>query len=341
VEEEVYRLQALVKDLHGKVMSARMTPMSVITDRLPRAARDIARRRDRDVELVITGAETELDRAILEELSDPLLHILRNCIDHGIEMPAERVAVGKAARGRVGISVRRERDRVMVEIEDDGRGMDRAKLQASAIARGLVTAEAAARLSPREVLMLACLPGVSTAEGVSDISGRGVGMDAVKRAVENVGGTLELESQVGRGTRFILRLPLTVAVVNLLLVGVGDEVFGLPINKVLGAVEADETRLSHSRDSALLPHGNGLVPIHPLSTLLGLPGTEGVKHRPFVVVEGDAGKVALAVDRLLGQEEAVLKALSRPLDLVPGLAGVTILGTGRPVFILDVPRLLA
>jgi two-component system chemotaxis sensor kinase CheA len=315
--------------------------MSVITDRLPRAARDIARRRDREVELVITGAETELDRAILEELSDPLLHLLRNCIDHGIELPADRVAGGKGPRGQISVSVRRERDRVVVELEDDGRGMDRAKLQAAAVARGQLTQEAAARLTPREALMLACLPGVSTAEGVSDISGRGVGMDAVKRAVENVGGTLEIDSESGRGTRFILRLPLTVAVVNLLLVGVGEEVFGLPITKVLGAVEIDEEQLSHSRDAALLPHGSGLVPVHPLADLLGVPGEADRKQRPFVVVEGDGEKVALAVDRLLGQEEAVLKALSRPLDLVPGLAGVTILGTGRPVFILDVPRLLA
>jgi two-component system chemotaxis sensor kinase CheA len=341
LEEEVYRLHTLVKDLHGRVMGARMTPMSVVTDRLPRAARDIARRRDREVDLVITGAETELDRAILEELADPLLHLLRNCIDHGIEAPQERVAAGKGIRGRVLISVRRERDRVVVEIEDDGRGMDQTKLKAAAVARGLVTAEVAARLGPREALLLSCLPGISTAEGVSDISGRGVGMDAVKRTVENVGGTLEIDSEPGRGTRFTLRLPLTVAVVNLLLVEVGEEIFGLPIAKVVGAIEADEAQLSRSRDAALLPLGNALVPVHPLADLLGVPGFQARGQRPFVVVEGDGEKVALAVDRLLGQEEAVLKALSRPLDLVPGLAGVTILGTGRPVFILDVPRLLA
>ncbi|ADO69025.1 chemotaxis protein CheA [Stigmatella aurantiaca] len=341
LEEGVYRLHALVKDLHDKVMSARMTPLSLITDRLPRAARDIARKRGREVDLVVTGAEIELDRAILDELADPMLHLLRNCIDHGLESPEERVAVGKEPRGRVQVTVRRMRDRVVIEIEDDGRGMDPEKLKAAALARGVITAETAARMSEREAFLLSCLPGVSTAKDVSEISGRGVGMDAVKRVVENTGGTLEIGSEKGVGTRFTLRLPLTVAVIHLLLVEVGEEVFGLPIAKVLGATEADGDALSRSRETALLPHGNTLLPVHALDALLGIPESSHKGLRPFVVMEVDTGKVALAVDRLLGQEEAVLKPLSKPLDLLPGLSGVTILGSGRPVFILDVPRLLS
>ncbi|OJH42283.1 chemotaxis protein CheA [Cystobacter ferrugineus] len=342
IEEGVYRLHTLVKDLHDKVMSARMTPLSTITDRLPRAARDIARRKEREVELVITGAEIELDRAILDDLADPLLHLLRNCIDHGLESPEERVAAGKPPRGRVVVSVRRVRDRVVLEMEDDGRGMNVAKLKEAAVARGAVSPEAAARMADREALMLSCLPGVSTAKDVSEISGRGVGMDAVKRVAENVGGTLEIESELGRGSRFTLRLPLTVAVVQLLLVSVGEEVFGLPIAKVVGALEADSEKLERSRQIPLLPHNQGLLPVYALGELVGVeasPRRGGV--RPYVVMEGDSGRVALAVDKLMGQEEAVLKPLSRPLDLLPGLSGVTILGTGRPVFILDVPRLLS
>jgi len=341
IEEGVYRLHALVKDLHDKVMSARMTPLSLITDRLPRAARDIARRKEREVDLVITGAEIELDRAILDELADPLLHLLRNCIDHGLESPEERAAAGKGPRGRVSVSVRRARDRVVVEMEDDGRGMNAAKLKAAAVARGAISAETAARMTDREAFLLSCLPGVSTAKDVSEISGRGVGMDAVKRVVENVGGTLEIESELGRGTRFTLRLPLTVAVVHLLLVGVGEEVFGLPIAKVVGALEADGEALERSRETPLLPHGQGLLPVYGLDSLVGIAAPVRKGPRPFVVMEGDAGRVALAVDRLVGQEEAVLKPLSQPLDLLPGLSGVTILGSGRPVFILDVPRLLS
>ncbi|ATB43786.1 chemotaxis protein CheA [Cystobacter fuscus] len=342
IEEGVYRLHTLVKDLHDKVMSARMTPLSTITDRLPRAARDIARRREREVELIITGAEIELDRAILDDLADPLLHLLRNCIDHGLESPEERVAAGKPPRGRVVVSVRRVRDRVVLEMEDDGRGMNVAKLKEAAVARGAVSAEAAARMTDREALLLSCLPGVSTAKDISEISGRGVGMDAVKRVAENVGGTLEIESELGRGSRFTLRLPLTVAVVQLLLVSVGEEVFGLPIAKVVGALEADSEKLERSRQIPLLPHNQGLLPVYALGELVGVeasPRRGGV--RPYVVMEGESGRVALAVDKLMGQEEAVLKPLSRPLDLLPGLSGVTILGTGRPVFILDVPRLLS
>jgi len=341
LEEGVYRLHTLVKDLHDKVMTARMTPLSLITDRLPRAARDIARRTEREVDLIITGAEIELDRAILDELADPLLHLLRNCIDHGLESPEERVAAKKGPRGRVLVAVKRARDRVIVEIEDDGRGMDPAKLKAASVAKGLISVDTASRLSDREAFLLSCLPGVSTAKDITDISGRGVGMDAVKRVVENVGGTLEIDSEKGRGTRFTLRLPLTVAVVHLLLVEVGEEVFGLPIAKVVGATEADGAMLSRSRETALLPHGNTLLPVHSLDTLVGVPSAARQGARPFVVMDAESGRVALAVDRLLGQEEVVLKPLSRPLDLLPGLSGVTILGSGRPVFILDVPRLLS
>ncbi|MBL8957043.1 MAG: chemotaxis protein CheA [Myxococcaceae bacterium] len=341
MEGEVDRLNALVKDLHAKVMKARMTPISVMTDRLPRAARDIARRRDRDVELTITGAEVELDRAIVDELNDPLLHLLRNAIDHGIEPPVEREKTGKPPRGRVQVNVRRDRDRVVLEVEDDGKGMDDAKLRAAAVSRGLMTPEAAAALPMREALMLCCLPGVSTATDVTDISGRGVGMDAVKRAIESVGGTLEIESQKGKGTRFRLLLPLTVAVVQLLLVDVGDETFGVPVAKVNGVVEFPEEQLARSQASPLLPFGNTLLPVYSLAEVLAVPnGHVHAGARPFVVVEAESGKVALGVDRLRGQEEVVLKALTRPLDLVAGLAGVTILGNGQPIFILDVPRLL-
>lgn len=341
LDQGVNRLHAIVKDLHNKVMSVRMTPLSLITDRLPRAARDLARKKAREVDLVISGAEIELDRAILDELADPLLHILRNCIDHGVEDPAARLDRGKPARGRVVVAARRDRDRVLLEIEDDGRGMDAQRLKEKAVEAGLVTAEAARAMAEREALLLACLPGVSTAASVTDVSGRGVGMDAVKRAVESVGGTLDIDSAPGRGTRFTLRLPLTVAVVNVLLVGVGREVFGLPIAKVKAVVEVDPDRLSRSRNSPMLSHDGVLLPVHPLGALLAIERKPSAGARPHVVLDAEVGPVALEVDRLMGQEEAVLKPLSRPLDLIAGLAGVTILGTGRPIFILDVPRLIA
>jgi len=341
VEEGVGRLYALAKDMHNRVMGARMTPLAVVTDQLPRAVRDVARRRGRQVELTVEGAEIELDRAILDVLADPLLHVLRNAVDHGIEEGPARAAAGKPPRGSIHLTVRRAKDRVVIEVADDGRGMDVDGLRAAAVARGALTAEAAARLSEGEVLMLACQPGVSTARDVSDVSGRGVGMDAVKRAVERVGGTLELSSEPGRGTRVAFRLPLTVAVLQLLLVRAGGEVLGLPITKVLGALELGSSELERSDGGVSVVHGKGRVPVHALARLLGFSEPEPRSPQPLVLMEADRGPVALAVEALLGQEEAVVKALSRPLDQLPGLAGVTILGSGRPVFILDVPRLLA
>ena len=340
LDEAVDALHRLVRDFHDKVMTARMTPLDVITTRLPRAARDIARRRGRDVELVITGADTELDRAIVDELNDPVLHLLRNAIDHGLEPPEERRMRGKSPRGTVTVEVRRDRDRVIVEVTDDGRGMDPERLRLSAVERGLLTVEAAKALSERDALMLCCLPGVSTAAAVTDISGRGVGMDAVKRVVESVGGVLEIETQRGLGTTFKLSLPLTMAMVHLLLVAVGEDVYGLPIAKVSGVVEARRSALSSAQNLPVLHFGQTVVPVLELGVLLDVPADAVPPvSPPFVVVEGEDGKIALQVDRLVGQEEVVLKALNRPLDLVPGLAGVTILGNGRPVFILDVARL--
>lgn len=343
LDESVDRLHALVRDLHGKVMQARMTPLAVITDRLPRAARDIARRRAREVELTITGADIELDRAIVDELADPVLHLLRNAVDHGLEPPEERRMRGKAPRGSVTITVRRLRDRVSVEVEDDGRGMDAERLKAAAVERGLLTPDQLKALSEKDALLLCCLPGVSTASDVSDISGRGVGMDAVKRVVESVGGSLEIESRRGVGTTFRLILPLTVAMVNLLLVGVGDDVFGLPIGKVSGVVEMVRAKLERSQNASVLHFGGAVIPVHELAEVLGVPSTQldELRLSPFVIIETDDGRLALGVDHLLGQQEVVLKALSKPLDLIPGLAGVTILGNGRPIFVLDAARLVS
>jgi two-component system, chemotaxis family, sensor kinase CheA len=339
-EEAVDRLHGVVKDLHGKVMSARMTPLTLLSDRLPRAARDLARRSGRQVEVVVAGAEVEVDRGLLDDVTDPVLHLLRNAVDHGIEPVAERIAHGKRATGRIEVSARRERDRVILEIADDGRGMDPDRLRQAAVERGAVTAAAAAALSDADALLLACLPGVSTAAQVTDVSGRGVGMDAVKRTVEGLGGTLRMESQRGKGTRVTLRLPLTVAVQPVLLVRVADELFGLPVSKVHGAAEAELAGLERAGGAPQLGFGGGHVPVHELGRLLGLRPEAPAGRRSVVVMEGEGGRLGLAVDQLLGQEEAVLKPLHGPLALVPGLSAVTVLGNGRPVFVLDVPRLV-
>jgi two-component system chemotaxis sensor kinase CheA len=341
LEEGVDRLNGTVKDLHDKVMAVRMTPLALVTERLPRAARDLARRTGKQVELEIRGADIEIDRAILDELVDPLSHLLRNAVDHGVEAPHLRLLSGKPATGHILVAARRERDRVLLEIGDDGKGMDPEKLRAAAVASGALSQTAASALTDREAFLLACLPGVSTAEEVTELSGRGVGMDAVKRAVEALGGALEAESVRGAGTRWILRLPLTVAVQPVLLVDVGGEVLGLPIVKVHGAAQVEVAQLERSQGTPVLPYDGKLVPVKDLGELLGFPGPARGATRSVVVADGDGARIGLAVDALLGQHEAVLKPLARPLDLVMGLSAVTVLGNGRPVFILDVQRLVA
>ena len=268
-EEGLDRLQAIAKDLHGRVMSARMTPLTGLSDRLPRAARDLARRTGKQVDVVVTGSEIEVDRALLDEISDPVLHLLRNAVDHGIETAAQRIAAGKRPTGRIEVSARRERDRVILEVSDDGRGMDPESLRRSAVARGAIGAEAAAALPDAEALLLACLPGVSTAGQVTDVSGRGVGMDAVKRSVESLSGTLAIESRRGEGTRFTMRLPLTVAMQPVLLVRVGQEVVAIPVSKVHGASQAHVEALDRAGGAPQLAFGGGHVPVHDLGVLLG------------------------------------------------------------------------
>ncbi len=339
LEDGVDRLHATVKDLHDKVMAVRMTPLAVVTERLPRTARDLARRIGKQVEVEVRGAEIEIDRAILDELGDPLTHLVRNAVDHGLESPAERLGAGKSATGHLTLSARRERDRVLIEIADDGRGMDPERLRRAAVEKGALTASAARALGDREALLLACLPGVSTVRQVTELSGRGVGLDAVKRSAEALGGALEIDSAPGRGTRFVLRLPLTVAVQQVLLVQVAGEVLALPIAKVHGAAQVELSALDATQGAPVLPYDGGLVPVRDLGALLGLGG---VRPAPcsVVVADGGGGPVGLAVDALLGQQEAVLKPLQRPFDRVAGLSAVTVLASGRPVFVLDVHRLV-
>jgi len=339
LDEGVDRLHAAVKELHDNVMAVRMTPLRVVTDRLPRAARDLARKVGKLVEVEVQGADIEIDRAILDELADPLTHVIRNAVDHGIEPPHLRELAGKEPTGRVTVAARRDRDRVIVDVEDDGRGMDAAKLRRRAVEKGILGEAQASALSAADALLLACLPGLSTADRVTDVSGRGVGMDAVKRVVEAVGGALAIDSSPGRGTRISLRLPLTVAVQPVLLVRVGEEVLGLPVAKVHGAAQVEVERLERSQGAPMLPYGGGLVPVRDLGAILELP-TDGRRGpRQVVVADGEGSRMGLAVDALLGQADAVLKPLAGPLGRVAGLSAVTILGSGRPVFILDVARL--
>jgi two-component system chemotaxis sensor kinase CheA len=331
--ETVDTLHRRARAVHDKVAEARLTPVTALFDRLPRAARDIARKRGKEIELALSGGDIELDRAIVDALGEPVLHLLRNAIDHGVEAPAERKAAGKPPRGMVRVTVQRATANVVLEVEDDGRGMDVEKLKARAVERGLLSAEAAAALSEREALLLCAAPGLSTADAVTDVSGRGVGMDAVKRAVEALGGTLDIRSARGRGTCFRLAVPVTVASVTLLLVELGDDAYGVPLPRVAGVVDA-------SLGTPALTFGAALVPVHRLAQLVGVTSraTAGAPV-PHVVVDTDDGRVALAVDAVLGQEDVVLKAVHKPIGETKRVTGVAVLASGRSVFVLEPARL--
>ncbi len=340
LDDGVERLHATVKDLHDRVMAVRMMPLASITDRLPRAVRDLARRTGKQVDVEVGGAEIELDRALLDELADPLLHVLRNAVDHGVEPPEDRERAGKPSAGRVTVTARRVRDRVLVEIADDGRGMDPARLRDAAVASGALSRAAADALADRDALMLACLPGISTARELTEVSGRGVGMDAVKRTVDALGGALEVESAAGAGTRWTFRLPLTVAVQPILLVAAGGEVVALPVAKVHGAVQVAADALERGPDGVRLQVAGERVAVHDLAALLGFGVVDPKPMWSVVVADADGRRIGLSVDALLGQQDAVLKPLLRPFDRVAGLSAVTVLASGRPVFILDVARLV-
>jgi len=340
-EAEVDRLRRLVRELHGKVVSARLTPFSTLTERLPRAVRDLSRRLGKEVELEVQGAEVELDRAVIDAMGNPLSHLVRNAIDHGLERPEERIAAGKPARGKLSLRARRERDRVLVEVADDGRGIDVAEVKRKAVESGAVSAELASGLSDAQALELAFLPGVSTRAAATEVSGRGVGLDAVLRAVEALGGSLSASSSPARGAVFTLELPRSVAMANLLLIMVGGEIFGLPIARVLVTIESDlSARGGEGFESRSVIVAGAWVRAFPLAQLFGLPSLAPPGPRPFVVLEVDGVTFALAVDRLVGQEEAVVRPLFPPLDRMRGLAGTCVLASGRPLLVLD-PRGLA
>jgi two-component system chemotaxis sensor kinase CheA len=337
-EAEIDRLRRTARDLHGRVMDARLTPLSALTERLPRTVRDLARRLGKEIELEIHGAEVELDRTVIDALGDPLSHLVRNAVDHGFETPQERAAANKSARGRLQLSARRERDKVLLELSDDGRGFDTARLRQRAVEMGALDAERAAELTEMQSVDLAFLPGLSTVTEATETSGRGVGLDAVKSTIEKLGGKLSVKSSRGLGSSFTLELPLSVSMANLLLVQVAGELYGLPLHRVVVTTEHDlSARGGEGFEARSLAVMGQLVRAYSLAKLFGLPSLAPPGPRPFAVVEVDGITFAIAVDRLVGQEEAVLKPLFPPLDKVRGLAGTTVLGNGRPLLVLD-PR---
>lgn len=323
------RLTRLITDLHHHVLQVRMMPLASITGRLPRMVRELEQQTGKEVALRIAGEEVELDRSILEALADPLMHMVRNAVDHGIE-----------ERGEVQVSASREKDLVLVEVRDNGRGLDAEAIRRKAVAAGLLSPGQARRMVERDLFPLICLPGFSTRAEVSETSGRGVGMDVVKAVTEQFGGTLQIASARGRGTSIQLRLPLSVAIIRLLLVECGGELLALPITRVLRTLELERAEIRSSGRQMVVPLGNELVPLLSLRRMLRQPAKPVAGTIPVVVSEARGRKIALVVDRLVGQREAFVKSLAFPLDRIAGVSGATILGDGRIVFIIDPQGLL-
>lgn len=333
----IERIGRSIIELQNEVMSMRMTPMAFVFRRFPRMVRDLAKRFGKKVKFIIEGEETEIDRSILDKLGDPLVHLLRNAIDHGIEPPEERVAKGKPEEGHLWIRAYAEGNYVFIEVEDDGRGIDPEKVKAKAIEKGVITPEEAETLTRREIYELLFKPGFSTAEKVTDVSGRGVGLDVVKAVVEQLGGNIEIQSELGKGTKFILRLPLTLAIITALLVTVGDEVYAIPLGSVDEVVEKDE-RLKKTQVGEVFILRGDVLPVYYLKDIFKVPTDSEGQH--LVVVRSAGARAAIVIDELIGQQEIVIKPLKGKYVGVPYISGATILGDGTIALITDLTQLL-
>lgn len=331
------RLSFITDELQTAGLSTRMVSVEAIFRRFPRMVRDLAGTLGKQIDLVIRGEETELDKTIAEEIADPLIHLLRNSLDHGIERPQVRVERGKPPKGTVRVEARPEGDNVIIEIADDGAGMDVARLGKKALAKGLVTQDQLLAMSPREILDLIFLPGFSTAEQVSDVSGRGVGMDVVRSNIKKLNGTVELESQLGRGSCVRLRLPLTLAILPVLLVAVDRETYALPLRAVVETIRVNASDIHRANHVDMLRLRDRVLPVCWLQQAVGLPAKSRAERQLLRVVVLAAGekRVGLVVDQLVGQEETVIKPISSHLRHIQGLSGATISGDGEVRLILD------
>jgi len=338
LDRAVSTLDIATARLQSAVMRTRMQPVGKVFSRFPKVARDVARNLAKEVELELVGAETELDRNLVEALADPLVHLVRNAIDHGIETPELREAQGKPRNGHVRLSAQQEGDYVSIEVQDDGAGIDPEKLRAKAREKGLIDPEAAARLSSEECLHLVFLPGFSTKQEVTDISGRGVGMDVVQSRIRELSGQIQIQSELGRGSRFLIRVPLTLAILPTLLVQAGEDVYALPLARVMEVLHAPSTSLGWFDGRAVLDRRSHTLALVDLRRWLDVEPVQAPLLTIVVLQAGEA-RFGLVVDQVRGREEVVIKPLPKALRGLRGYAGATLIGDGRMALILDVDGL--
>ena len=340
LDRAVSGLDIATARLQTAVMRTRMQPVGKVFSRFPKVARDVARQLQKEVDLELVGADTELDRNLVEALADPLVHLVRNAIDHGIEVPSLREACSKPRQGHVRLSAQQEGDFVTIEIRDDGAGIDPERLRVKALEKGLIDPEAAARLSHDECLQLVFLPGFSTKAEVTDISGRGVGMDVVQSRIRELSGQITIHSDVGRGSRFVIRVPLTLAILPTLLVQAGDPVYALPLARVMEVLHAPSESLRWFDGQAVLDRQSHTLPLVDLRQWLRVDPVMA-PLLTIVVLQMGEQRFGLIVDQVRGRDEVVIKPLPRAVRGLPGYAGATLIGDGRMALILDVDGLRA
>ncbi|NPV43573.1 MAG: chemotaxis protein CheA [Firmicutes bacterium] len=335
-EKGVFRLERLSFDLQEQVTQLRMFPLKTIFRKIPRIVRELAARCGKEVELVIKGEDTELDKVVLEQISDPLVHLIRNCVDHGIETGEERISKGKPPKGRIRINAYTEGDIVYIEVEDDGKGIDIEKIKEKVIENGLAAEEDVEQMNKEEIIDYIFRPSFSTSEEVNEVSGRGVGMDVVRRNISLVKGDIRVESKKDCGTKFILQIPLTVAIIKSLLVSVNGSVYLLPIDRVIETFKTTEKDIKRINGNRILSWNGDVVPVFDLGEMLGLDekGDEA-KGLYAVIIQHRSSKVGITVNRLLGEIEAVVKPLDKYIGLIEGIMGATVLGDGKIVLILE------
>jgi Chemotaxis protein histidine kinase and related kinases len=337
LDQAVSQLDLLVSDLQNSVMKTRMQPIGRLFQKYPRIARDLARQLGKDVELELVGEETEVDKTMIEDLADPLVHLIRNAVDHGVETAEQRQAAGKPVKSVVRLEARQEGDHIVLIIADDGRGMSPEKIRAKAIEKNIIGEEEANTLDDRQSLNLIFLPGFSTMAQASAVSGRGVGMDVVKTNIQKLNGSIEIRSELGKGSVFSISLPLTLAILPVLLVLLGDQPFALPLSMVREILPIDHERMQEVGGKETLVVRGEILPVIALSRLLGWPQLARPEYG--VLMQTAERSFILAVDNFAGRDDAVIKALD---DFRPrGVAGVTTLSNGQIVLILDMKELLS
>ena len=337
------QLGRLTGNLQEEIQRARMLPVENLFRKFPRMVRDIAQKAGKEINFIVRGEETELDRSVIEEIGDPLMHLLRNAVDHGIESAEERVAAGKPPAGTVILEAFHEENHIIISVRDDGRGVDPERIRASAVRKGILSEEAARRLSDPEAINLIWAPGFSTAQQVSDISGRGVGLDVVQKNIERINGSVEIRSVVGQGTEFRVKLPLTLAIIRALQVELVGTTYCIPLGSVVETDRIPTSEIQTVRQREVIVKRGEVIPLLRLAEVFGLKRAEdaGEPEEIFVVIVAVMGRqIGLVVDSLIGEGDVVIKPLGRFIGEIPGISGATIMGDGDVAIILDVSSLV-